>query len=44
VGNDIATNRISFNPQKLQAMSATVKIGRDGPVVTPSWIDRRLEH
>jgi hypothetical protein len=28
VGNDIAANRISFNPQKLQAMSATGEIGR----------------
>lgn len=29
-GNDIAGNRISCTPQKLQGMSARVKIGRDG--------------
>jgi hypothetical protein len=28
VGNDIAGNRISCKPQKLQGMSARVKIGR----------------
>jgi len=28
MGTDIAVNRISCKPQKLQAMSATVKIGR----------------
>lgn len=28
--NDIAANRISCTPQKLQGMSAIVKIGRDG--------------
>lgn len=29
MGNDIAANRISCKPQKLQGMSAIVKIGRD---------------
>jgi hypothetical protein len=27
-GNDIAANRISFKPQKLKLIFATVKIGR----------------
>jgi hypothetical protein len=37
MGNDIAADRISCKPQKLQAMLARVKIGRGCPAGVQSW-------
>jgi len=46
VGNDIAANRISSKPQELQAILATVKIGRGSwrkvvPAGRKNWLPCR---